>query len=126
MESLSEEIARQPDMELVDDLASPDALGTALRGRQVDIVIVERLEGEPVLPMSELLYESPWLRVLSISVAGPEVTLHMLRPQEETLGNMSLAALLRTIRDERPIRAADDMTRSDDRMSDVHDRRPTR
>lgn len=122
MESLSKAIAIQPDMTLVDTVPSPTLIGAALRGRDIDIVIVEQLEGEPMVPTTELLHESPRLRVLSISAVGPELTLHMLRPHEVAMGNMSLLALLRTIRGEQWITGTRDERRGEDGAVDVRDR----
>ena len=122
IESLSKVIAMQPDMTLVDTVSSPHHIGAALRGRDIDIVIVEQLEGEPMLATTELLHESPRLRVLSISTTGPELTLHMLRPHEVAMGNMSLPALLRTIRGEQWVTGTRDDLRVDGGGRDVRDR----
>ncbi len=122
MQSLAEAIAAEPDMELVDVLASPDMLAAAIKGRDMDVVITERLDGDPTPPTMELLYGHPRLRMLSLSVAGLEVVLHELRPHEVKLGNMSLHALLQTIRGEPWSGAPRDVLPAATRVSDVRGR----
>jgi hypothetical protein len=113
MESLATAIGAESDMELLGVVSSPEALAATVRRGEVDVLITESADGDGETsadddagPYTDLLYDSPRLRVLTIALRGPGVVLHELRPHRVTLGNVSLNRLLETIRGNAPTTVA--------------------
>jgi DNA-binding NarL/FixJ family response regulator len=95
---LTEAIAGEPDLELVEVLADPVELAPLIRRGDIDVVIAEVDETERTDVFSALLYECPRLRVLVLSLRGADTALYELRPYRISLGNVSIAELLDAVR----------------------------
>ena len=88
-------VRRQPDMEISDPalFAAP-----TLERDEPDVVIVGTVEPEHAEEPVELLLRWPRIRVVMVSVSGPDAVMYVMRPHKMPLGEMSPARLVEVIR----------------------------
>jgi hypothetical protein len=96
-EILSDNLAPQPDMELVGDSTADGSLLGAVRRSQADVVIVARDDGQGT-GYDDVLYGCARLKVIEISGQGRSGSLYELQPHSLALGELSPLRLMDAIR----------------------------
>lgn len=93
-----ETIARQPDMAVVAELDTDDALGPALAVTDADVVILGSSGSEDSTRPLQVLIARPQTCVLMLQTDGRHAALYELRPHRTRLGDVSPQALVDAIR----------------------------
>jgi DNA-binding NarL/FixJ family response regulator len=88
----------EPDLELVAAVEHPDALLPVLQRVQPDVLILETAPREGLALARQLWARWPRLRMLTIARGGRSAVLHLLRPDETVLGDVSPQELVSAIR----------------------------
>jgi chemotaxis response regulator CheB len=95
---LREIIAAQPDMVIVAEADDAEDLVAATAPYAPDVLVVGLEASETQEVAHDVLRRAPWLRVLAIEAGGRRAWLHMLRPYQMLLGEVSPSMLLDAIR----------------------------
>jgi DNA-binding NarL/FixJ family response regulator len=98
---LHDGIAGAEDLELVADVAAPDALAAAIRWHVPDVVVVASGSALDSYRPAALLRAAPHARVLSIEAGGQQALMYEVRPHHTPLDDVSMKTLLEAIRAER-------------------------
>jgi hypothetical protein len=100
---LADAIARDSRLELVTRTTSQTDLRDVLRGTMPDVLVTRGgARKEPHRGFDWVLFEHPWMRVVSIGGSGLETVQVTLMPTEEALGDISLETLMALIAEEGP------------------------
>lgn len=91
-------VSGQPDMEVVGDLPYPAELHAVVRDTRADVVMLGLREPELPDGCVGLLETFPWVRVLGVAADGRSAFLYELRPQRQSLGEVSPHELVHVIR----------------------------
>lgn len=91
-------LRQHPDLRLLDETTSADALLAPAQTEVPDVLIVG-LEGSAIPAFCRpLLYGNPHLKVLAVSTTGEDTALYELRPHRVALGNVTPSGLVDAIR----------------------------
>lgn len=101
---ITEIITTQPDMSVVASLRTHDGVPAAVERTGASVVILGvDADAEAAIAISdELLYDRPRLTVLTVTTDGRETALHLLRPHDEPLGQVSPQRLIAALRTRGP------------------------
>jgi DNA-binding NarL/FixJ family response regulator len=88
----------EPDLELVAAVEHPEPLLPVLQRLQPDVLILETTPPDGLALARQLWARWPRLRMLTIARGGRSAVLHVLRPDEKILSDISPQELVAAIR----------------------------
>lgn len=91
-------LRNQADMELVGDFGEGDAVSTALKNGDVDVVILGARQPDDYAIAGRVFIDAPRSKVLAIATSGRSAVMYQLRPHKKMLGDVSPQSLIDAIR----------------------------